>query len=139
MASFVILLIARTARIACSDRHTDTHTHTRDNYCNPLCACAPRVNNTLQISSYCRYTLKHFKHCYHYLYTTVFVSEHGSVVGPVRVVTECSQWVVDSLVYLMMKNFILLYVFSVLHPYFLFNISVNNFIFYFFKFIFNTL
>ena len=44
MASFVILLTARTARIACSDRHTDTHTHTRDNYCNPLCACAPRVN-----------------------------------------------------------------------------------------------
>ena len=33
MASFVILLIARTARIACADRHTDrqtdrqTHTH----------------------------------------------------------------------------------------------------------------
>ena len=52
MASFVILQIARTARIACSDRHTyrhtdrqtDTHTHIRDNYCNPLCACAPRVN-----------------------------------------------------------------------------------------------
>ena len=45
MASFVILLIARTARIACSDGHTyiqtdrHTHTHTRDNYCNPLCAC----------------------------------------------------------------------------------------------------
>ena len=50
MASFVILLTARTARIACSDRHTyiqthtHTHTHTRDNYCNPLRACAPRVN-----------------------------------------------------------------------------------------------
>ena len=47
MASFVILLIARTARIACSDRHTQTythtHTHTRDNYCNLLCACTPRV------------------------------------------------------------------------------------------------
>ena len=43
MASFVILLTARTARIACSDRQT--HTHTRDNYCNSLCACAPRVNN----------------------------------------------------------------------------------------------
>ena len=28
MASFVILLIARTARIACSYRHTHTHTHT---------------------------------------------------------------------------------------------------------------
>ena len=48
MASFVILLIARTARIACvrTYRQTDTHTHThiRDNYCNPLCACVPRVN-----------------------------------------------------------------------------------------------
>ena len=27
MVSFVILLIARTARIACADRHTHTHTH----------------------------------------------------------------------------------------------------------------
>ena len=27
MVSFVIFLIARTARIACADRHTDTHTH----------------------------------------------------------------------------------------------------------------
>ena len=44
MASFVILLIAHTARIACADRHTYIHTYTRDNYCNPLCACAPRVN-----------------------------------------------------------------------------------------------
>ena len=48
MASFVILLIARTAKIVFADRHTyrhthtHTHTHTRDNYCNPLCACAPR-------------------------------------------------------------------------------------------------
>ena len=24
--------------------HTYIHTDTRDNYCNPLCACAPRVN-----------------------------------------------------------------------------------------------
>ena len=49
MASFVILLTARTARIACSDRHTYIHTdtHTRDNYCNPRCACAPRVNYTI--------------------------------------------------------------------------------------------
>ena len=41
----LILLTARTARIACSDRHTYRQTDTRDNYCNPLCACAPRVNN----------------------------------------------------------------------------------------------
>ena len=27
------------------DTHTHTHTHTQDNYCNPLCACTPRVNN----------------------------------------------------------------------------------------------
>ena len=52
-ASFVILLIACTARIACSDRQTyrqtDRQTHTRDNYCNPPCACAPRVNNIIYI------------------------------------------------------------------------------------------
>ena len=53
-----VLLIARTARIACSDRHTDTHTythihtHTRDNYCNPLCACAPRVNYSIDSIPY---------------------------------------------------------------------------------------
>ena len=42
------LLTARTARIACSDRHTYIHTYiqtdTRDNCCNPRCASAPRVN-----------------------------------------------------------------------------------------------
>ena len=56
MASFVILLIVRTARIACvqtyrqTHTHTHTHTHIRDNYCNPLCACAPRVNNTQMVA-----------------------------------------------------------------------------------------
>ena len=30
MVSFVILLIARTARIACADRHTYRHTHTHE-------------------------------------------------------------------------------------------------------------
>ena len=40
MISCIILLIARTARIACADRQTDI----RDNYCNPRCACALRVN-----------------------------------------------------------------------------------------------
>ena len=49
MASFVILLTARTARIACSDiqtdRQTDRQTDTQNDYCNPRCACAPRVNN----------------------------------------------------------------------------------------------
>ena len=42
MVSFIILLIVRTASIPCADRHT--HTHTQDDYCNPRCACAPKVN-----------------------------------------------------------------------------------------------
>ena len=44
MASFFILLTAHTARIACSDRHTYIQTDRQNDYCNPLCACAPRVN-----------------------------------------------------------------------------------------------
>ena len=47
MASFVILLIARTARIACV--RTYRHTHIRDNYCNPLCAYTPRVNYSFSL------------------------------------------------------------------------------------------
>ena len=27
--------------------HTHTHTHTQDDYRNPRCACAPRVNNNI--------------------------------------------------------------------------------------------
>ena len=27
------------------DTQTHTHTHTQDDYRNPRCACAPRVNN----------------------------------------------------------------------------------------------
>ena len=69
MASFVILLIARTARIACSDRYTYIHTyrhththeaprvnsHTRNNYCNPLCACASRVTVVVSCVGVCLY------------------------------------------------------------------------------------
>ena len=46
MASFVVLLIACTARIACSDRHTDrqthTHTHTHETTTVTLSAHARR-------------------------------------------------------------------------------------------------
>ena len=28
--------------------HTYTHTYTQDNYSNPRCACAPRVNKYMQ-------------------------------------------------------------------------------------------
>ena len=47
MASFVILLTARTARIACSDIQTDT----QNDYCNPRCACAPRVNESTEVQT----------------------------------------------------------------------------------------
>ena len=40
MASFVILLIARTAKIACSDRHTDIHTHTHTQKTKTKCFAA---------------------------------------------------------------------------------------------------
>ena len=52
MASFVILIIARTARIACLDRHTyrqtDTHTHTHETTTVTLSAHARRglINST---------------------------------------------------------------------------------------------
>ena len=42
MASFVILLIARAARIACSDRHTYIHTYIHDSSC-PLLACSKNI------------------------------------------------------------------------------------------------
>ena len=63
MASFVIFLTARTARIACSDRHTYIHTYiqtdrqtdrqtdTQNDYCNPRCACAPRVNESTEVQT----------------------------------------------------------------------------------------
>ena len=65
MVSLVLLVIARTARIVCrlththarthvpartcTHTHTHTHTHTQDNYSNPRCACALRVNNVYMI------------------------------------------------------------------------------------------
>ena len=44
----LVSLISR--HVACSprifaDTHTHTQTGTQNNYCNPRCACAPRVNN----------------------------------------------------------------------------------------------
>ena len=41
-------LVACSARIVVTDRHT----HTRDNYYNPRCACAPRVNDMYYITQY---------------------------------------------------------------------------------------
>lgn len=41
MASFVLLVIVHTPRIACGQ------THTQDYYCNTLCVSALRIKNTL--------------------------------------------------------------------------------------------
>ena len=63
MVSFVKLLIARTARIACVDRHTDRQTdrqtHTRDNDCNPRCAYTPKVNKLYYLQYIVLFTI----HC----------------------------------------------------------------------------
>ena len=61
MISFVILLIVRTARIACADRHTDRQTHTRDNYCNPRCANHDRLYTQMKKSR--RAVRKHITAC----------------------------------------------------------------------------
>ena len=47
LVSLIGHLIACSARISV-DTHTHTHTHTdrQNDYCNPRCACAPRVNKT---------------------------------------------------------------------------------------------
>ena len=64
MVSFIIFifLIVRTAGVACVERHTDIHTYCtyiQDNYCNPRCACTPRVNY----------------HCYTYSENNIIYSE----------------------------------------------------------------
>ena len=123
MASFVIPLIARTARIASSDIHTyihtyrqtdrqkdrhrdtqtharthtrthaHTHTHTRDNYCNPLCACAPRVtklhdNFVLCIVPATKATNNVIVVCKKY-YLDVVIMELGSTSTYKKVNSDC--------------------------------------------------
>ena len=48
LVSLISRLVACSPRIVV-DTHTHTHTHTQNDYCNPRCACAPRVNYTRQI------------------------------------------------------------------------------------------
>ena len=45
LVSLISRLVACSPRIVV-DTHTHTHTATQNDYCNPRCACAPRVNNT---------------------------------------------------------------------------------------------
>ena len=46
LVSLISRLVACSARIV-GDRQTDRQTDTQDNYYNPRCACAPRVNYPL--------------------------------------------------------------------------------------------
>ena len=46
LVSLISRLVACSARIVV-DRQTDRQTHTQNDYCNPRCACTPRVNNYL--------------------------------------------------------------------------------------------
>ena len=43
LVSLISRLVACSTRVVV-DRQTDRQTDTQDNYCNPRCACAPRVN-----------------------------------------------------------------------------------------------
>ena len=45
---------------------TNTHTHTQNDYCNPRCACAPRVNYCLSVkrTQYYTYMIILLKICY---------------------------------------------------------------------------
>ena len=45
LVSLISRLVGCSARIVV-DRQTDTQTDTQYDYCNPRCACAPRVNKT---------------------------------------------------------------------------------------------
>ena len=48
LVSLISRLVACSPRIVVdkqTDRQTDGRTHTQNDYCNPRCACAPRVNN----------------------------------------------------------------------------------------------
>ena len=73
MASFVILLIARTARIACVDRHTYRDTHETTTVTLAAHACAPRVN---YVSTCVRLlsTIRHVLSYLSWLYKSEFTS-----------------------------------------------------------------
>ena len=57
-----------------SNRHTHTQTDTQTKYCNPRCACAPRVNNRLGIA----FIL--IGHCSHYLIRMTTSAGSGFIV-----------------------------------------------------------
>ena len=46
-----------------SNAHTHTHTDTQTKYCNPRCACAPRVNNCFMLSPLCHCAQNMLKLC----------------------------------------------------------------------------
>ena len=49
LVSLISCVVACSKRIE-TDRQTDRHTDTQTKYCNPRCACVPRVNNVVLAS-----------------------------------------------------------------------------------------
>ena len=49
LVSFVAQIIAWKVRCWVTDTHTHTHTDTQAKYCNPRCACVPRVNHHVYV------------------------------------------------------------------------------------------
>ena len=54
LVSLISRLVACSVRIVI-DRQTNRQTDTQTNYCNPRCACAPRVNNMHTYTEYYYY------------------------------------------------------------------------------------
>ena len=54
LVSLISRLVACSPRIVRrrTDKQTDRQTHTQNDYCNPRCACAPRVNNYTYMGMY---------------------------------------------------------------------------------------
>ena len=52
LVSLISRLVACSPRIVV-DKQTDRQTDTQNDYCNPRCACAPRVNNIITLHITC--------------------------------------------------------------------------------------
>ena len=62
LVSFVARIITWKVRCWVTDTQTDRHTDTQTKYCNPCCACAPRVNNRVFSSNVSVFSVCGFGH-----------------------------------------------------------------------------
>ena len=69
LVSLISRLVACSPRIVVDTRtHTYVHTYTQNDYCNPRCACAPRVNNGSPLAYKYMYIRVHVYTCTCFLF-----------------------------------------------------------------------